>query len=327
MIDELRALYSIRERFKNVSKSVAVGVGDDAAVVNINPGSYLVVSTDSHVSDVHFKKENISPKLLARRSVAVSLSDIAAMGGVPKYILSSIGFSEEEDELYLDQLLEGFSLAADEFRVELIGGNLTRAKELFIDITVLGEANPNNIVKRCGAEPLDVIYVTGNLGDSSLGLKLIESEIDKKLCKSLIDRHLVPIPRLDIGRDLANRGLVSSMIDVSDGLILDLERITVEQGLGAIIFQEKIPLSSSYIEYINNYEDDTYSLALSGGEDYELLFTSPPGKEKEIELLSNQFVIPITEIGYINGGNLITVLDSMGEKLIINNRGHIHFKN
>jgi len=325
MIDELRALSAIRERFKNVSKSVAIGVGDDAAAVNINPGSYLVVSIDSHVSDVHFRKENISPKLLARRSVAVSVSDIAAMGGVPKYILSSIGFSEEEDELYLDQLLEGFSLAEDEFEIELIGGNLTKAKELIIDITVLGEADPDNIVKRFGAEVHDLVYVTGSLGDSSLGLKLIESEIDKKLCKSLIDRHLIPIPRLKIGRDLAKRGIASSMIDVSDGLILDLERITVDQGLGAIIFLEKIPLSNSYIEYINEYVDDTYSLALSGGEDYELLFTSPRGNEKEIELLSNEYQIPITEIGYINGGNLVTVLDSKGEKVLIKKRGHIHF--
>ena len=175
MIDELTALRLIKERFKNVSESVSLGIGDDAAAVKIHPEKLLLVTTDSQVEDIHFIKELISAQDLGRKSVAVSVSDIGAMGGVAKFFLVTVGFSKEEDQEFLEGLMAGFQLGRDEFGLELIGGNLSASRELFIDVTVLGEVESDIMVKRTGARVGDTIYVSGTVGDSALGLKALAS--------------------------------------------------------------------------------------------------------------------------------------------------------
>ncbi|HXG30192.1 MAG TPA: thiamine-phosphate kinase [Thermodesulfobacteriota bacterium] len=325
MIDELSALRRIKERFKNVSKNVLLGIGDDAAAVKIHPEKLLLVTTDSQVDSIHFTKGFISAKDLGRRSVAVSVSDIGAMGGVPRFFLASIGFSRDEDEGFLEDLMDGFQKGAEEFEMELIGGNLSASGNLFIDITVLGEVEPNTMVKRGGAGVGDVIYVSGTVGDSALGLRVLQGGEKGKEDEYLIERHISPRPRLALGRTLAEKGLPTSMIDISDGLILDLERITVEHGLGAEVYIDRIPLSPCYRKRVSDFISDPYGLALSGGEDYELLFTSPSGREEEIREVSRALRIGIVGIGYVIPEPTIRVLGSTGEEVKIDKRGFIHF--
>jgi thiamine-monophosphate kinase len=338
MIDELSALRRIKERFESVSKSVLLGIGDDAAAVKIHPERLLLATTDSQVEGVHFIKGLISAKDLGRKSVAVSVSDIGAMGGIPKFFLSSIGFSKEEDESFLEDLMDGFHVGAEEFKVELIGGNLSASDRLFLDTAVLGEVEPHLMVKRSGAKAGDSIYVSGTPGDSALGLKILQNK--EKIVGApgrspllsfgekddyLISRHVTPQPRLTLGRGLAKGCLATSMIDISDGLILDLERITVEYGLGAEIYVDQIPISSYYRERVGDFIRHPYELALSGGEDYELLFTSPKQKNEEIKELSLRLNIEITEIGHVTPEPHLRVLDSEKKEVEVKGRGFIHF--
>lgn len=327
MINELSALRLIEEQFQNASKCVEVGIGDDAAAVRTSPGNLLLATTDCQVEDVHFIKSLITPRDLARKSVAVSVSDIGAMGGVPKFILASLGFPKTEDDEFIDELISGFKASEEEFGVSLIGGNLSSSDKLFLDVTALGEVEPENVVRRRGAEPGDVIYVSGTLGDSALGLKLLQSGGGHGEDEYLIQRYISPEPRLALGRRLAESGLVTSMIDVSDGLFLDLERITFHQGLGARVELTRIPTSSEYNEKITDYTQDLYELALGGGEDYELLFTSHPDKYEEISAVSHSTGIQITEIGSVTPGAAVMVLDSGGDEITVNRRGFVHFNN
>jgi len=323
MIDELSALRRIKERFRNVSKSVIMGIGDDAAAVQIHPEKQLLVTTDSQVEDVHFIKRQISAEQLGRRAVAVSVSDIGAMGGVPKFFLVSLGFSKDYGEDFWEGLMDGFEAAGREFEMELIGGNISASERLFVDVTVLGEVEPDIMVKRTGASAGDIIYVSGTVGDSALGLKALLA--GGKEDEYLVGRYTAPQPRLALGRELAKRKLVSSMIDISDGLILDLERITLEHGLGARISLGQIPLSSSYRRRISDFMPDPYQLALSGGEDYELLFTSTEGNAGDINEVSKILEIPVTEIGHVTPEPGIILLDADGKELSIERRGFIHF--
>ncbi len=326
MIDELSALRLIKERFHKVSKTITIGIGDDAAAVKINPENLLLATIDSQVEDVHFLKGHISAKLLGRKSIAVSVSDIGAMGGIPKFFLASLGFSKDEDEAFLLELLDGFEVGEEEFNLKLIGGNLSSSQKLFLDITVLGEVEPHLMVKRSGARPGDIIYVSGTVGDSALGLKVLQSEIKNEQSGFLISKQNSPQPRLKLGRELARKGVVTSMIDISDGLILDLERITVEQGVGAEIWIERVPLSLDYRAKVLEFTTDLYDLALSGGEDYELLFTSPQEKREEIKEISEKANIKITEIGHATNNPPVRVLDVTGKETKVTRKGFIHFK-
>lgn len=324
MIDELSALRRIEERFNKASKDVELGIGDDAAAVRFDPDKLVLSTTDSQVEGVHFIKSRITPGGLARKAVAVSVSDIGAMGGIPKFILASVGFSEYEDEEFLEEAISGFISSEQEFGVEIIGGNLSSSNMLFVDITVLGEVEPNTMVRRSGAKPGDLIYATGTLGDSALGLKMLLDNADRN--NPLVTNHLNPVPRLELGRQIALKKIANSMIDISDGLLLDLDRISIQQGLGATIDVKKIPISEDYSEFIEQFSDSLYDLALSGGEDYELLFTAEQNKRMELQKLSESLKIQITEIGHITENNTIEVINSEGETLSLQNRGFVHFK-
>ena len=327
MIDELSALRRIEEQFNTASKGVEVGIGDDAAAVHITGGRLLLATTDSQVEDVHFIKSLISPDILARKAVAVSVSDIGAMGGVPRYILASVGFSGDEDEGYLSQMIAGFRESEKEFRVELIGGNLSTSDKVFLDITALGEIEPEYVVKRTGVCEGDLIYVSFVLGDSALGLALLRGGAPHSENKKLIERHMCPRPRLELGRQLALGGAVNSMIDVSDGLLLDLGRITVDKGLGARIYAEKLPLSGGYKSVVSDYTQDFYELALSGGEDYELLFTASEDNRDNVSEIASSVRTDITEIGIVTQGSAIEVVDSNGYEIKYARRGFTHFNN
>ncbi len=323
MLNELSALRKIEEHFSNSSHNgVVVGIGDDTAAINIEPDTVLLTTVDTQVEGVHFKRGFITPEQLARKSVAVSVSDIAAMGGVPKYILSTVGFTELVDEAYLDRLLKGYSTAESEFGVRLVGGNLSKSPCLFIDVTVLGEIEPQHIVKRLGAKTGDEIYASGTLGDSALGLRMLLENGERD--EYLVERYTKPNPRVELGHMLATRHIPTAMIDLSDGLLLDLERLTVNNGLGAEINLNSIPLSPEYKTHIDKYSDTTYGPAISGGEDYELLFAAPSDRSRDIEAISADLGIGITHIGHVTDGNELSVLDLSGNKIDTDIKGYVH---
>lgn len=327
MINELSALRLIGERFQNTAGTVEVGIGDDAAALRIGEGMLLLVTTDCQVEDVHFTRSLIAPADLARKSVAVSVSDIGAMGGVPKYILASLGYTKREDVSYLEELISGFKSAEEEFGVALVGGNLSSSDRLFIDITVLGEAEPGRVVTRKGAAPGDVVYVSGTVGDSALGLKFLQKGGAEGSARYLVDRHIRPRPRLGLGRALAERRLATAMIDVSDGLVLDLGRITVDQGVGAVLDLSRLPLSREYTGHVSDFSPDFYEPALGGGEDYELLFTSPEDKRGDVGTLSASLGIRLTEIGNVIPEAVLKVIDPQGNEIDIKDKGFVHSGN
>nr|NIT13111.1 thiamine-phosphate kinase [Candidatus Dadabacteria bacterium] len=229
-------------------------------------------------------------------------------------------------EKYMESFMDGFYGAENEFFVKLIGGNLTGSDKIFVDITALGEVKKENIVKREGASVGDKIFVSGTLGDSALGLKVLKS--NKTLYNGhryLVERHKMPSPRLALGKELAVRNLATSMIDVSDGLLLDLSRISTEFELGADINLSSIPLSDDYKGYITELCGDEYEPALSGGEDYELLFTSSEENSAKISALSKELGIQITDIGSITDSAKINLINNDGTKIEVEKRGYVHF--
>jgi len=212
-----------------------------------------------------------------------------------------------------------------EFDVCLIGGNLSESQTVFINMTALGEVSSDDIVLRSGASEGDDIYVTGTLGDSALGLRALSGDCGVDGCEGAVSRHIGPTPRLQVGRMVAKRGIASSMIDISDGLFCDLEKLTSEHGLGAEVNLGSLPLSPGFLSLCAKFSEDGYRLALSGGEDYELLFTSSSQNRASIEEVSRLCGIGISKIGSVTTGRKIRFFDEGGEEVFYDTAGFEHF--
>ncbi|MCH8028312.1 MAG: thiamine-phosphate kinase [Candidatus Dadabacteria bacterium] len=325
MIDELSALKLLEERFSPVSRCVELGIGDDAAALRSGSKKLQLATTDSQVEGTHFTLSRIGPRELARKAIAVALSDIGAMGGVPKFFLASAGLPGWVEEAFFKELIEGFSESCHEFGVELIGGNICASDTLFIDITALGEVEPEHLVRRSGASAGQDIYVSGTLGDAALGLKAEGMVARGEAAAQLLSRYTHPTPRLSLGRELALRGLAAAMIDVSDGLLLDLLRIVGPSGLGAEVRLNDLPLSGALRELSDKLHEDLFELALSGGEDYELLFTARAGLTGELAALGQSLGVQITKIGSTTASPGLRVLERGGEEAKYEKKGFVHF--
>jgi len=323
MFNEIDALKALRKKFVSESEDILLGIGDDCAAIRTGRNKLLLISTDSMVEDVHFSISYFKPREIAKKSVAVSISDIASMGGNPRFILSTIGIPKCADQDLMDELLDGIRSSCDFYGVELIGGNITTSDKLFLDITAIGQIDEDKVIRRSGSKPGDLIYVTGSIGDSALGLKLLNSGLEDPF---VIDRHKNPEARAKIGEKLSATGLPTSMIDISDGLLIDLERITTEQNLGAKVYIESLPLSDSYLKLVSDFEEDIYRLALTGGEDYELLFTVPSGLRDELKTVEDSMGLRITEIGVVTEEKTIDLIDGEGNILDYANRGFVHLR-
>ena len=271
--------------------NVELGVGDDAAIFNLDSGYQLVTTTDTLLEGVHFFKDD-SPENIAYKSLVVNLSDIAAMGSIAKWFTLAITLPKL-DEIWLKRFSESLKDTSSKYNVCLIGGDTTRGP-LSITITMMGVVEKTKAIKRSGANNGDNIYVSGELGDAALCLKRInEGEKPDKAQMVKLNR---PIPRLDLGNAL--NGLASSCIDVSDGLEQDLSHIIKASKVGAIIDVQKLPLSQSVVKYIEGNND--WSVPLCGGDDYELCFTAPKIFNSEIINIAKICKIKITKIGVIN---------------------------
>lgn len=319
-------------------ENVQTGIGDDAAVTVLSAGMQLLTSTDMLLEDVHFRRAWHDPYRLGRKSLAVSISDIAAMGGIPRWALLSLAIPSNLPLDFIDDFMRGFLAMASENRVALIGGDTCSSRSgLTISVTVMGEQLPGLIVRRSGAVPDDDIWVTGTVGDAALGLKLLESgfgsaqptggslsgvEGDDNLVARLLD----PNPRVLAALALAGAGLATAMIDVSDGVLADYGHIAELSGVGGCIHLGALPLSTQFCRRTADLPAVPYYLALSGGEDYELCFTAHRSDREKIGDCVKKCGIAVTRIGIVTNSPGVTAVNPDNTPYSAQTKGFNHFK-
>lgn len=312
-------------------KDLLVDIGDDTAVIRIDRRRALLVTCDIQVEDRHFRFDHITPYQLGRRSMAVNLSDVGAMGGRPTYALVSLGLPADFPLKSCDRLFEGMRDELASHRARIVGGNLARTGDfLVVDVTMLGEADPSRILTRGGARVGDRIFVTGTLGASGAGFQVLAA-FGKRFpgrYRHLVSRHLLPVPRVAAGRKIARTGIATAMIDISDGVAGDLFHICTRSGVGAEIDEDRLPLPERIGEIADRSGKTVIDLALHSGEDYELLFTVPRRVPwSRVASLSRGLGVPVTEIGRIvpreKGYRLV---DSRGRKTPLVPAGWDHFR-
>jgi thiamine-monophosphate kinase len=296
-----------------------LGIGDDAAIIRQFDGRDTVITADLLVEGIDFRRAWMPPRLLGHKALAVSLSDIAAMGARPRWAMLSIGVPPDVwRSSFVDQFYEGFFALADYYGVVLIGGDVSRTPDrVVIDSIVLGEVAMGRAVLRTGARPGDHIFVTGTLGGSAAGLRLLEhgarlaekatSQRASREIEELQLRHLQPLPRVEWGERLGHERLATAMIDLSDGLSSDLTHLCEESGVGASLDVSRIPVDPHVASKGVRRALDPLMLALHGGEDFELLFTIRPRDLRRLPRSVNR--VPATYIGDVTGdaGRIILV--------------------
>lgn len=311
----------IKRYFTRATPGAVLGVGDDAALLRVGGGMELAVSTDMLVSGTHFLPD-ADPFLLGHKTLAVNLSDLAAMGAQPRWVLLSLALPEA-DESWLQKFSEGFFVLADQHGVELIGGDTTRGS-LNLCVTIMGEVPAGAALRRSGARGGDDIWVSGRLGDAALALAHLQNKVqlsatDFSLCAPALHQ---PMPRLILGQAL--RGVAHSAIDISDGLLADLGHILESSRVGAEILFDALPVSFSLRPYL--LQEIGARCALSGGDDYELCFTAPIAHRSEVEELSHRINLPLSRIGAIVAGSGCVVRIADGSIINIGESGYDHFR-
>jgi thiamine-monophosphate kinase len=310
-IDRIRSKYALDK------------VGDDCAVLPKNNELDLLVTAEILVEDIDFRLEWTTPELLGHKALAVSLSDIAAMGGEPRWAMISVAVSKKIwNSDFLDRFYEGWMALARQFSVELVGGDVSRSQDkLVIDSVVGGDVAAGKAVLRSGAQPGDGIFVTGTLGGAAGGLRLLENgirladEIDQNV-RNLLNKQLKPTPQVDTGKLLISLGTITSIIDISDGLSSDLWHLCEMGGVGAEIEADSLPVNPAL--YAHFSKDHCLDLALNGGEDFELVFTAD-------ESFTGSGIEGITRIGVITSDAGKIALEEDSGSLTLRPKGYHHF--
>jgi thiamine-monophosphate kinase len=313
----------IGKKFSSHGRGLLLGIGDDAAVVRMG-GAPSLLTKDLLVEGVDFLRDRHPAMFIGRKSLAVNLSDIAAMGGTPRYALLGLGLPADLPLAWIRDFLKGFAAAAVDYGVALAGGDISKAAEIIISVTIVGEGEV--AIRRSGARPGDGIYVSGTLGDAALGFALIQRGARFGRPQSLsavLKAFLDPMPQLALGRALSNGRIASAMIDISDGLSVDLRHLCRESGVGAEIELESIPLSKGMRD---GGGEKCLDYALNGGEDFQLLFTVRPTPDHGAFLEKAAKRFPITRIGRITAGKTVTAVDGRGRKTALRPGGYEHFR-
>ena len=316
--DEL--VLAIRRIIGDEAPEVMVGAGDDAALVRVG-GRPVLLTVDLLVDGVHFDSSRVAPRDLGYKAVAVNVSDVAAMGGSPRFGLIGLALSEDADVPWVVELYGGMREAATEQAMSLVGGDTTRSDRTTISVTVVGEVAEGLAVTRSGAQPGDRIVVTGALGAAAGGLRLaIESPqalghaLGSEWARDLLAAHDRPVPRVGEGQLLARSG-ATAMLDVSDGLGLDLSRICRDSGVGAVVDATSIPVAPQLRELRDLLGTDPMELALGGGDDYELLAMLPVDSvEAATETMKERFGTALTDIGHVRAEPGMVLVEAGGEE-------------
>ncbi len=317
-LGEFGLIKHLTEHITIHNESTIKGVGDDAAVIDIGNGKVQLISTDMFAEGIHFDLTYVPLKHLGFKVISTNVSDICAMNGTAKQVTVSIAVSNRFSVEALEELYSGMMLACNKYKVDLVGGDTTSSLAgLMISVAVLGEANKEEIVYRNGAQEKDLLCVTGDLGAAYMGLQILERE--KAIFKEnpnlqpdlegndyILERQLKPEARIDIAPIFKEKGIKpTSMIDISDGLASEILHLTTQSNVGCSLYEEKIPLDSMTITRANEFRMDPAICALSGGEDYELLFTIPQSDYDKVKGHPD-----FTVIGHItdknSGCNMIT---------------------
>ena len=322
-LGEFGLIERIRKMLPLKDSRVIVGAGDDCCGVQPGPDRVIIASTDSFVEGVHFDLGYFSYRQVGLRAMSASLSDIAAMGGVPICALVSLFLPKEFEVEAVDEIYSGMREVGDRYWVSLAGGDTVRSPNLSLSLTVIGEVEKVNLTLRSGAKVGDSICVTGALGRSGAGLLAFQRML--RLNERVHESHLSPLPRINEARTLVDSARPHSMIDISDGLAADLHHITEESGVGARVYQDRIPVAEEAEMVAPILRSSPLDLALYWGEDFELLFTIPKERFHQAKE-SLEGTVQVTEIGEIvpkeEGVGLVT---SSGFQLLPRT-GYDHFR-
>lgn len=304
-----RQLIARVRRLRSRNGAVRRGIGDDCAILQLSSGDEALATTDFSLEGIHFRRDWQSPECTGHRCLARGLSDIAAMGGQPIAAFLSLALPADCSQKWVDRFITGFLNLAKKYKVQLAGGDTAQSPAgILADVMVVGSVAKGTALVRSGASVGDQIYVTGALGESAAALRLLSQSKVKR-------RDVFPEPRIAVGEWLRKHGVASACIDVSDGLSTDLAHICEESGVGAVIDAEAIPIHSSAQRLPSPLD-----LALHGGEDYELLFTSAPAKR----VLGRIGAVRVTRIGEIVRGRRMQIVRA-GQKSILASQGWEHF--
>jgi thiamine-monophosphate kinase len=322
-LGEFKLIDRIRQQVVN-GAGVHRGIGDDAAVLSLPDGHHLLTSTDLLIEDVHFRLAWTDCEALGHKAVAVNLSDIAAMGGTPRYLYLGLACPGKTALADVDAFLKGALSEAERHNVTLVGGDTCRSPgPWMISVTVEGSALAHQAIGRDGAQHGDLIMVSGTLGDSALALHLLRNGIEPE--PALLARHHMPTAQVELGRLLGELRLANAMIDISDGLASDLEHILQASKVDGLIEEDKLPLSEDFRRRVDA-DPGLRGLSLYGGEDYELLFTVAPEKATEVASLCAKLELTITSIGFIQAGcGTLSLQDKTGEVKPLLVKGYDHF--
>ncbi|MCA1726546.1 MAG: thiamine-phosphate kinase [Actinobacteria bacterium] len=329
---EDRLIAGLRRLLSGDAPGVDIGVGDDAAVVELGRHP-AVLTTDLLVEGVHFRRSATSAHDLGYKAIAVNVSDVAAMGGSPRYATVSLGLRSGEETPFVMELYGGMLEAAEEYGLAVVGGDLSRADRVVISVSLVGEVAKGRAVARSGARPGDRIVVTGALGAAAGGLQLSEAAPSKvhdalgaEWARELFAAQARPVARVGEGQTLAQAG-ATAMMDLSDGLSLDLSRLCAESGVGARVERHLLPVAAGLFDLQKVLGIDPVELALHGGEDYELLATLPAeAVEPTLRKLGERFGTSLAEVGEITDQTgVLTLSGDDGAEAPLEPRGWDHF--
>lgn len=309
-MNELELIEQIRQMSGCAADGLLLGIGDDCAVVEKGGGMVWLLTMDTLIESVHFRCGWHPPELLGRKAVAVNVSDIAAMGGKPLFVLLSLGLPAGFDPAWAKRLMQGLTAACREHGCLLIGGDTVCSPErVSLTLTVIGEMAQEQVLYRHGAKRGDTIFVSGPLGWSAAGLALLQA--GKTLAdaewRQLILAHLEPQPRVALGQFLAQTGLVHAMMDMSDGLATDLAQICKASKVGAVIEAEMLPGGEELAAAAELLNEDALRWMISGGEDYELLFTAAEADGEQLRLAAAEQGWTIWPVGVIQAGRQVAL--------------------
>ena len=324
MASEEQLIERVRRSFPHADARLRVGIGDDAAVFSAGGKKEWVITTDQFLEKVHFLRNVYPAKTVGYKALARATSDIAAMGARPRYFLLTIGLPAACTGAWFGDFLAGMSGAARRFGLALAGGDTTKYPSIVISLTVLGDVNRGRAILRSGAKPGDLLCVSGTLGEAELGWQLTKKKRHTRpIWAPLLRKHLQPEPRLALGQWLARRSSATAMIDTSDGLSTDLGRLCNAGGVGAVVWADRLPVTA-VPRVLRPFGFDPLSLALHGGEDYELLFTVP--RKHASRLPHRAGGVPLSVIGEITKDKNVFLVNENGHRKPLKSMGWDPFR-